>query len=979
MTGLQVGVLGSFEARRDGQTVSVTARRNRVLLAVLASQPNRIVPLERLIAALWDEDPPRTARAQIHICVSALRTALGDPDSIQTHPVGYALRIADEDVDCRLFERLLDEVKTVDATADPERALRLLDRALDLWRGPAFHGLSGPVLESAAVWLEQRRIVAIEERMEIRLRLGREDPDEIAELCARYPLRERLHAFLMISLYRSGRQADALAAYQNVRGVLVEELGIEPGRELQAIEQSILNQDSTLDLARMRGAGIHRIVLTPHQLTGAASDFTGREDSVDRLCAELVTINGLGARGTPIALITGMCGIGKTALAVQAAHRMIDRFPDGQLFARLDGSTTRPAEPADILDRFLRGLGVDAREIPDDVDSRAEMMRSLLGGKHVLIFLDDAASEAQVTPLLPGLPGCAVVVTSRRRLVGIPGVFQFELGTLPDADAHALLERIVSDDRLREDPEAVKEIVRCCGGLPFAIRIAGSRLASHPHWGAAELVRRMADEEQRLDQLVHGGLGVRALLAVAYETLSDRARRVFRLLGLLSVPDFTDWNAAAAAGVPLDKVAPLLDELVDSRLLDVEPRQTGRVRYRFHDLVRLYAAERASLEDSLEEQARAVDDVLDGCLALTRESHRRCYGGDFVTLGDPLRSQVFGREELDKLLHDPLAWYSEERSVVLALVAQAANSGRHRAAWNIAVGAVVFFEALGCFDDWRTTHELALAVTQRYGNTRGEASVLCSLGSLGVARGDGSVDGGLLRSLRLFSELDDTLGRALTLRNLAHFDRVHGSYDSAFGRYREALAGFQAAGDPVGEAHALSGLAQTYLEADDLQSAELFSFESLRLAQAISNRRLESQALYRLGEVLAARGDFASAHGHLAKALDIVQAADDQIGQAYVLTSMASVLVDLNELMAAESVLDEIAVLCDILADGHLRGRAILTRARVHQARGNYATAESLILSAAAIFSDKGGAVWHGRALKAISDLRRRAMPGQVR
>lgn len=973
MTELQFRFLGRFEVWSDGRPVAVTARRNRALLAVLAAQPHRVVPLDRLISALWDEDPPRTARSQIHICVSAMRTALGDPECIQTHPVGYSLRVPDESVDCRRFERLTDEVKSLDSAREPEQALRLLEQALGLWRGPAFGGLSGSVVESMAVWLGQRRLMALEEREELRLRLGREDPDELAELCTEYPLRERLHAFRMVSLYRAGRQADALASYRQVRAMLREELGIEPGPELQAIEQRILNQDSTLDLVRTHGRGVHRIVLVPHQLPGAAPDFTGREEAVERLCARLLRAGAEDeSRLTPIALVTGMCGIGKTALAVEVGHRLLASFPDGQLFARLDGSTTRPAEPAGVLERFLRGLGVDAREIPQDVDERAQLLRSLLAGKRILIVLDDAAAEAQVMPLLPGLPGCAVIVTSRRRLVGVPGVFQFELDTLPDADAERLLAMIVTGDRLCGAAEAVRETVRLCGGLPFALRIAGSRLAAHPHWGAADLARRMADEEQRLDQLAHGGVGVRALLTVAYETLSQPARRVFRLLGVLTVPDFTVWHAAAAAGMSLDEVTAPLDELVESRLIDADPRAAGSVRFRFHELVRLFAVERCTAEEEPAARRRAVDDVLAVCQLILRETHRHNYGGDYVTFGGPVPACGFDPADLDKSLHDPPTWFGDERSSLLALVAQAANTGRYQAAWNIAVGCVVFFESLGCFDDWNATHELALAAVQRYGDVRGEAAILCSLGSLGIARGDDSADGGLLRALALFESLNDPLGRALALRNLAHLDRVHGSHASAFARYRAALAGFREAGDPVGEAHTLSGLAQTYLEADDVSSAEVHSEQSLRLARSLGNRRLEAQALYRLANVLVARGEFAGAHSHLGEALAIVQAADDRIGTAHVLAATAAVLVDLDELAAAEATLDRVAGLCDQLADGRLRGRIILTRARVHEQRGSYATAESLLLSAAAIFSDKGGAAWQRKALEAIGRLRRR-------
>jgi DNA-binding SARP family transcriptional activator/tetratricopeptide (TPR) repeat protein len=970
---LRFRVLGPLEVSCAKGAVPITAPRHRRVLAALLAQPNRIVQLEWLARVLWGEELPRSARAQIYICISALRQALGGEDCIETHSTGYALRLDDDALDSQVFERLLDEVRGIDTGAQPQSALRLLEDALALWRGPAFDGVSSSEIEAKATWLEQRRALAIEQRVELLLQLGREDAHEIADLCATHPLRERLHAFLMVSLYRSGRQAEALDVYRKVRQMLVKELGIEPGVMLQTIHQAILNQDPFLDLPRAHGAGAHRIVLVPRQLPVPVADFTGRDDIAERLCGELNTAGQLvgGLPRPSIALVTGIAGVGKSSLAMHVAHRVVSRFPDGQLFARLAGSTTSPVAPAEVLEWFLRALGVDARDIPEHPERRADLLRSVLGGRRVLIVLDNAASEAQVRPLLPGLPGCAVIVTSRRRLPDIPGASVWELGTLSDAEARTLLDRIVPDGRVRDDPLAA-EILAICGGLPLALRIAGLRLAAYPHWGAADLIRRVHGASQALDQFSFGDISVRNVLSGSYDALSPAARRIFRLLGLLKVPDFASWAAVVAVGMPLQEIDPLLDELVESRLLNVDVRGKGPARYSFHTLTRLFAAELAGAEDPSADQFRPVDNVLRACLTFVRAAQCSIYGDERAVFG-PIEPSSPGSADTGDLVRDPAAWFCHERATLLALVGYAAETGRHELAWNLAVGCTVFFEILGCFDDWERTHRLALDAVQHFADTRGEAALLCSLGSLGVARGDWSAVGGLLRAMSIFEAVGDKLGRALTLSNLASFDVVHGSCASAVARYHDACTCFQEVGDPVGEAYAMSGLAHAYAEAGDLRSAQQFAEASLVLARKLKNPRLEALVLCRLGEVLATAGCHDVARGHLAEALDRAQVSGDQLAQAQVLAAQAESLVALGELGAADEILHDVIVLCDRIGHLQLRARATLTRAQILQIRGAFSEAESLIVAATAVFSGNGAATWYGRALMALSDLRRRS------
>lgn len=970
---IEYRVLGPVEVRRDKSVVPITAPRHRKMLAMLLAQPNRIVQLELLARALWGDESPRSARSQIYICISALRQALGDEECIETHSTGYALRLDNNALDSLVFEHLLDQVRAIDTAAAPNAALRLLQDALALWRGHAFGGASSPELDAKATWLEQRRILAIEQRVELLLQLGREDAHEIADLCATHPLRERLHAFLMVSLYRSGRQAEALDVFRKVRQMLVEELGIEPGVTLQTIQQAILNQDSVLDLPRTHGAGANRIVLVPRQLP-APADFTGHAELVQRLCAELHTSGQLvgGLPRPSIALITGIAGVGKTSLAIHVAHKVASRFPDGQLLARLDGSTASPVAPGEVLEWFLRALGVDAHDVPEHLQRRADLMRSVLGGRRVLIVLDDAASEAQVTPLLPGLPGCAVIVTSRRRQPGIPGFSRWELGTLPDAEARALLDRIVTDGRLRDDP-LVAEILTICGGLPLALRIAGLKLASYPHWGAADLISRMNGASQALDQFAFGDISVRSYLSGSYETLSAAGRRVFRLLGLLRVPDFAIWTAMVAVGLTRQEIEPLLDELVELRLLQADARGKGPVRYSFHNLTRLFAAELAEAEHPLAEQTRPVDNVLRACLAQLRAAQRHLYGYERTVFGpvEPAPCQA----DAGDLVRDPGAWFSEERATLLAAISHAAQSDRHELAWNLAVGCSVFFELLSCFEDWESTHRLALDAVRLSGDARGEAALLCSLGSLGVVRGDWSAVGGLLRAKSLFEAVGDTLGRALALCNLAYFDQAQGSWASAIARYREACACFEDVGDTAGQAAAMSGLAQACAEIGDLRIAQQFADEAVTLSRKMRDPRLEAQVLCRLGEMHVVSGQHDVARKHLVDALDQAYRSGDSLTQAHVLVALGESYVGLGELGEAEDLLDRVMVICDQIGHQQVRARATLARAQVVQMRGAFTEAESLIEAATAVFRNSGAATWNGRALAALSALRQRSGP----
>jgi DNA-binding SARP family transcriptional activator len=505
---LEYRLLGPVEAWWGGMPVRLGGPKPRALLAVLLLRAGQVVPADALVDAIWGEEPPDTARALVQSYVSALRRALpGEAgETIQTRSPGYVLEPGPGRVDLVRFEELTAQGRRAAAEGDHRSAARALREALALWRGPALGGVGG-ALRGEAVRLEEARQAALEERISAELEIAGQEADlatELTALVAAHPTRERLRGQLMLALYRLGRQADALAVYGEGRAVLADELGIDPGPELNRMHEAVLRADPGL-LPGRRAVGP-----TPAARTGGAprpvsllppalGDFTGRETESAQV-AEWLT----GPRGAmPVVVVSGPAGVGKSALAVQAAHRVAERYPDGQLYAELHGFS-EPVPPGEVLGRLLRALGADP---PEDPAERGDLFRSLVAGRRVLLVLDDAGSESQVRPLLPGSASCGVLVTSRTRLGGLVGARRTDLDVLDDVCGLELLARVIGttwgDPR---EESAARRIVDLCGGLPLALRIAGARLAIRRHWTPSMLADRLADEHRRLDELSVGDL-----------------------------------------------------------------------------------------------------------------------------------------------------------------------------------------------------------------------------------------------------------------------------------------------------------------------------------------------------------------------------------------------------------------------------------------------------------------------------------------
>lgn len=886
-------ILGPVEIRNLGEVAELLPRRQRVVLSVLLLNADTVVSLDQLVDATWDNDAPRTARSQVQVCVSKLRQLLarmGLHDVISTRPPGYMLRLTDGQSDLREFERLAGNGDEAIKDKKFQEGTALLRSALELWRGEAFAGAESRTLESAATHLRERRLAVLESRIEADLSLGRhrELIGELHSLISQYPFRERFRGQLMLALYRSGRQSDALDQYQQARALFAEELALEPGPMLRELERSILVNEPGLDVdapdaAYPNDSAGEAPVLVPRLLPAAIGDFTGRSELL-ALLEQRLRHTDSGRFTMPLEVITGTGGVGKTTFAIQLAQRLSDDYFDGQLFANLSDVDPRSWAPAQVLGTFLRSLGVAGREIPEDVNAMAAMYRDRLAGRRVLVVLDNVTSEDQVLHLLPGSSTCATLVTSRVHLTGLPGARHVTLDAFTESQSLRFITKMLSDDERQLDAAALHSLAQLCDGLPLALRIAGARLAARPHWPVTQLRLRMQDENRRLNELNHGSLSIRANIALSYDRLPEPARPLLRRLALSEAADFEPWVAACLLDRPLAEAIDVLDALVDTHLVEVEHRPGWPPRLRLHDLIRAFARERLDAEEPAAERDGALRRLFGGWLHLAEEAHRAEYGGSHPVLtGDATRWQLSNADTV-AVLGRPLDWFERERHALAAAVRQAASIGFDDLSWQLAIPLITLYESRGGFDEWLLSHQAALDVTVRSGNRLGEAAMRYSIGAMYVHKQDYTRAREWFEdAFDAFAEIGHMHGSALTLRYQAHLARVAGQFDVAVREYEEALRRLRAIGDRVSESYVLTSVAQIHLSNGELNQAAALTEEALFIAEALDNDRLRAQAYHRLGEVALARERNDEAVEHFTMVLATVRRTGDQMGEAFAL------------------------------------------------------------------------------------------------
>ncbi len=895
-------ILGPLEVWTGQDWSGIGAPKWRALLAALLLNPGQVVSTDRLAAELWGDDPPDRAANLVSVYVLRLRRALGDPEGrvLTTRAPGYQLLLGPGDLDAECFETLAGQGRAALADGDPSRAAGKLAEALELWRGRALADVPPSALVAAeADRLEESRLSALELRIEADLGCGRgaQLVPDLRRLLSDEPLREGLWALLIRALDGAGRHAEALAAYGQAREVIAEELGVDPGPELQRLYQAMLTADAgtreppaAATAARPAGSsaeGTHRRAgpgspsrRAPAQLPADVADFTGRAGPLERLYGLLSGARSPVNGAVPVAVVAGTPGLGKTALAIHAAHRLRPDFPDGQLFASLRGGSEDPVPPDEVLARFLRDLGVDGARVPVDAEERAAMYRTRLAERQMLIVLDDARDAAQVRPLLPGTGSCAVIVSSRHRLSDLAGSRLIDLDLLDDNEAAELFTRIIGADRAEAEPGPVGDVLGVCAGLPLAIRIAGARLAARRGWTVRTLAVRLADQRRRMDELTAGDLGMRACFQVSFDALPSKSMngaapaRTFRLLGVWQGPSIGLPAAAALIGEPEDPVSDALEVLVDANLLESPAPE----RYRLHDLLRAYAAERARADDP----PQAVDDAVwrvldwylrtaDAAAAVVAPYRER------VPLGPPepgCEPYVFGSAE------EALDWSERERTNLVAATRQAASHGLHDIAWKLPVAATVCFDRLGYRAEWLTTHRIALDSVRELGDRRGEAWVLNNLGMVLGQQHVNDAVGYFEQALAILRETGDREGQARAANNLAFCYVILGRYEEAVPALLDALELQRDLGRQYGEAVALCNLGEAYVELGRHGEAITRSVEALAIVREVGSVRYEGYALDNLGRAHLALGHPAEAAEMFEQALAIHRTARDRYGEA---------------------------------------------------------------------------------------------------
>lgn len=946
-------ILGPVEVWTGQAWAGIGAPKWRSLLAALLINAGQVVPTDRLVMEIWGDAPPAGATNLVSVYALRLRRLIGDDSGevLRTRAPGYQLSLGPEDLDASRFDLLAGAGRQALARREPQRATGLLAQALDLWRGDALVDVPpSPLVAAEAERLGQARLDAHELRIEADIGCGRHAQviAELSRLIAAHPLREGLWGLLMRALDGAGRHAEALAAYARAKDVIVEELGVDPGEQLQRLYEQILTEDvprrrsgATDPAGREAGPPdpAPRVQpappepMPPMQLPADITDFTGRDLDVKLLC-ELQP--GEAADDHPgavmVGLVTGAGGLGKTTLAVHAAHRLRPRFPDGQLYIDLLGASSQPLAPADVLARFLRDLGVDATRIPADETERAALLRTRLTARRILILLDNARDAAQVRPLLPGSSGCAVLVTARNRLPDLTVARLVDLDVLGDQEARSLFGSIVGAARATAEAEATGEVLAACAGLPLAIRIAGARLATRPGWTVRTLASRLRSEQRRLDELKAGDLAVRASFAVSYASLPGPASpagiepaRAFRLLGLWSGPVISLPAAAALFGQPEASAAGALELLVDVNLLE-SPAPDG---YRLHDLLRVYAAERCQAEESARARRDAVRRILTWYLH-TAEAAARIISPHHARV--PLEVADPGGHPLEfASLDEAIDWSEAERTNLVAATRQAAASGQHDVAWLLPAAAMSFFYRRGHWADWVASHRIGLDSARELGDRPAEARMLNNLGmaygvqhreqaigcfedAVGIYREIGDLEGEAraatnmstacfhlgrfheardagLRSLVLQREVGNRYGEGIALGDLGCASRELGQYGDAVARHQQALAIFRELGDRDAEADSLSELAAAYLGMDQVAEALDRLGESLVIRRDIGDRHGQAMTLRLLGLALRRTGRPDRARESLAEAEGIFSELGDQ-GQA---AGIRAALAELDE------------------------------------------------------------------------------------
>jgi DNA-binding SARP family transcriptional activator len=917
---IECRILGPLEIEIDGRPVRLGPQQRVVFLALLIAR-GRVVLTPRLAELLWGPEPPdgapSTLRSHVHHLRRALQVDGAAPLRLETAPGGYRLEAEPELVDAYRFERLVAASREALRAGDTHSSVDLVRAALGMWRGPALADVAGrPFAAADIARLDGMHRAAQHTRVEALLAIGKhaELVDELYGLLAQQPDDEVLRGHLALALFRSDRLGKALEVCR--AGIaLARESGLD-SRRLTRLQQNILRGAPALEwVPAVRG---------PHQLPPAIGDFIGRAD-------ELALLRGwacsgrLGPRGTTvISAIVGKAGVGKTALALRVAHDLVPHFPDGQLYLDLSGRQVgEPMRTTDALDQLLRALGVKRDALPTRIEEQLACYRSLLADRRVLVVLDAASSADQVRPLLPGSPTSFVLVTSRDTLGGLivaEGAHPVHLDTFTPDEAVELLARVAGAERVAGEPEAADKIARRCGYLPLAVRLAAAKLAIDRRLSLSNQAAQLGDERQRLSTLTVGDVDIRASLASSFQALTASGRRMVSLLGLMAGPDFSVEAAAALAGSGVDNARALLVTLVEASLLEVAP---GSGRYRFHDLVRLYASEQAdALRDRDHARRRLAEWYLDSANAAEQ----------VLSMGRPrcaLRRQARRQQAGPAGVSQALEWFEIERVNLVAAVRQAAAAaepGMRSVSWMLADALWYFFRLRKYWADWQDTCQVGLATARAVGDRQAEAWMLSGFGVLlwDVGRHQPAI-GYHRHSLALFRQLGDRPGEALALNRLGIELAVLGHHDEAISALRQSLTIRIEVGDRYGQAVALANLGEALQRVGRLDEAVDYQQRALIIQNSIGDLYSAGLTLNNLGEAYLTMERPEPARVNLERALAVHREIRHQWGEALALRNLGrAAALCRNETAAADYQQQALAIFTELDAPPAAVSRATL-------------------------------------------------------
>ncbi|MFD8799293.1 AfsR/SARP family transcriptional regulator [Streptomyces atroolivaceus] len=909
------GVLGPIEVRRNGVLIDAGHAMQRRVLAALLVDADQVVPSDVLVDRVWGDTDARSGRTKLYGYVSRLRHVLatgragcGTASLTRESGGGYRLAVERASVDLHRFRELSGLARR---TAADEEAEAVWCEALGLWRGSAFTGVDTPWFNAQRDLLDGERLSAQLELVDVRLRLALHAQlvSELRDRAAARPFDERVVGQLMLALYRCGRQAEALDGYDRARRRLAEELGIDPGAELRRLHERILAADPELAATRPaarpattqpadgdeatvsppRASGKRQLV--PRLLPPDLPLYVGRESELTE--AQQV-FAGETAPGPVTLLVTGPAGVGKTAFAVRTAHGLASRFTDGQLHADLRGFGDEPAEPYTVLGTFLRALGVSGGSVPGELADRVHLYRTLLAQRRVLVVLDNAADARQLRDLMPSGGHCAALITSRATLAEISGR-RITLGVLSSTTGLALLREMLGPRRTAAEPDAARSIVETCGGLPLAVWVAGARLAARPHWPLSKVARALADEQRRLDELAVGHIAVRASLGLTYQGMSEAAQSALRTLALLPGPAFAAWALAALLDVGLDEAEAVLDDLVEVHLVQAGTARATGIRYQLHDLVLLFARERAEQSLSFQDRAAASARLLGASLHLT-DLAADTLSVDFQ--GIPQKDLVSWRlsvADTGSLLADPQAWFDDERQFLVGVVEQALDRGETAPAAGLATALTAFFQVGSYFDDWERLQSRALKATRSDGDDHSASKLHRCLGELTTILDRYPEALHHFEQALLLAEGQEPTYRASATAGLAYVHRLLGEYDSAVRHFEAAVQLAGSAGNVNCLVYATNGLGVIDLEQGRVDAAVSRFTECLRVSRLAGYLPGEAQALRCLGQSHRARGAYREAADAYRQAAVISEQLGDHLTATHATCWLGDVLARLGE------------------------------------------------------------------------------------